>query len=262
MTIRFQERPRSGSSTVSPPTLTKEYFLSGVESDHIANAYALSATATEAITPQGSLWRQGVDLDHEGFNLWAVRVTYGKEKKETGSFKFSFDTSGGTLHLTASKATVGKFPNTAPDHKQAIGVDGSGHVQGTTVVIPALKMNYSFKHPAGIITEAKARYLASKTGMTNSVMWHGFKPGEILLLGATGGDGTDSEAEVNYAVAASANITGATIGAISGIAKKGWEVSWIKFKRAVDAGKPATQPEFIYIERVYDEVDFFAALGF
>jgi DNA-directed RNA polymerase specialized sigma24 family protein len=32
----------------------------------------------------------------------------------------------------------------------------------------------------------KARYLASITGMTKSVMWHGFQQGEVLLLGATG----------------------------------------------------------------------------
>ena len=259
--IRFEERPQSGHSTVSPPTLTKEYFLSGVEDEYIANAYALSAIDTSAVTPQGILWRQDVQLHHEGFQLWLVSVPYGKEKKETGSFKFSFDTTGGTVHVTSSKATVGKFPNNAANHKQLIGVH-KDQVDGIDIVIPALKMQYAFKHPAGMMTEAKARYLASVTGMTNSVMWHGFQQGEVLLLGATGSEGTESEAEVTYSVAASANVTGLTIGDIGSIAKKGHQVLWIAYKDADDGGKPAVQPQAVYVERVYDEIDFFAALGF
>ena len=47
-TIRFEERPTSGGSTLSPPTLTKEYFLSGIEDEYIAKAYAKAAVASEA----------------------------------------------------------------------------------------------------------------------------------------------------------------------------------------------------------------------
>ena len=261
--IRFEERPKSGRSSVSPPTLTKEYFLSGIEDDYIANAYAASAIDSSVNVPQGVLWRQDIQLDHEGHALYGITVTYGKDKRDTGSFKFSFDTTGGTVHITSSKETVGKFPANAADHKQTIGVNGD-NVDGADIIIPALKMNYSFKHPAGMVTEAKARYLASVTGMTNSVMWHGFQPGELLLLGATGSDGTDAEAEVNYSVAASANVLapGLTIGGIANIVKKGHQLAWIAYKSADDGGKAATQPLAVYIERVYDEIDFFAALGF
>lgn len=259
--VRFQERPNSGDSGASPPTLTKEYFLSGVEDDYIALAYSLSATDTSVATPAGILWRQDVQMHHEGFELWGVTVPYAKEKRETGSFKFSFDTTGGTVHITSSKETVGKFPSNATNHKQLIGVH-KDQVDGADIVIPALKMNYSFKHPAGMMTEAKARYLASVTGMTNSVMWHGFQQGEVLLLGATGSDGTDIEAEVNYSVAASANSSGQTIGDIANIVKKGHHLAWIAYKDADDSGKPAVQPLAVYVERVYDETDFFAALGF
>ena len=47
--IRFEERPESGHSSVSPPTLTKEYFLSGIEDEYIANAYALSGDREKAV---------------------------------------------------------------------------------------------------------------------------------------------------------------------------------------------------------------------
>ena len=260
-TVRFEERPTSGGSTLSPPTLTKEYFLSGIEDEYIAKAYAKAAVASEALTPEGVLWRQDINMTHEGWNLWGVSVPYGKEKDDTGSFKFSFDTTGGTVHITSSKETIGKFPNTAANHKQLIGVH-KDQVDGVDIVIPATKLNYSFKHAAGIINEAKARYLAKVTGMTNSVMWHGYQAGEVLLLGATGSDGTDAEAEINYSMAYSENVTGLSIGDIANIVKKGHQYAWIAYKDAEDSGKPSVQPLAVYVERLYDEVDFFQALGF
>lgn len=255
------ERPHSGGSSIDPPTKTMEYGLSGIEDDYVANAYAASVISDSIISPQGLLWLQDIQLQHEGFQLWGVTATYGKDKKGTGSFKFNFDTTGGTVHVVASKQSIAKYPSTATDHKQLIGVHKDA-VDGIDIVIPALKMTYSFKHPAGYINEAKARYLGAVTGMTNSAPWHGFQQGEVLLLGATGSDGTDSEAEVSYSVVASANATGLTIGSIGGIAKKGHQVLWIEYKDAEDSGKPATQPKHVYIERVYDEIDFYAALGF
>lgn len=261
MTVSIGERPTSGGSSSASPSLTKEYFVRGIDDDYIAKAYAISATDSSIITPQGLLWRQEVQLEHEGFGLWGVSVSYGKENREVGSFKFAFDTSGGTVHITNSKSTRAKFPVDAADHKQLIGVHGD-QVDGADIIIPALKLSYSFRHPLGTMSEAKARYLAGVTGMVNSVMWHGFQPGEALLLGATGSDGTDSEAEVNYSIAGSKNATGLTIGAIANIAKRGHDLLWIAYKDAVDGGKPAVQPLAVYIEQVYDEVDFYAALGF
>jgi len=77
-----------------------------------------------------------------------------------------------------------------------------------------------------------------------------------------GSEGTDTEAEVIHSVAASANVTGLTIGDIGSIAKNGHQVLWIAYKDADDSGKPAVQPQSVYVERVYDEIDFLAALGF
>lgn len=264
--IRFSERPKSGNSTTSPPTLNKEYFLSGIEDDYIAKAYSKSAVDSSVMVPEGVLWLQDVQLSHEGLALWGVTASYAKEKKETGSFKFSFDTTGGTVHITSSKETRGSYKaagvvGAIPNHEGAIGVE-KDKVDGADIVLPALKMNYAFKHPAGMITEARARYLGSVTGMTNSVMWHGFQEGELLLLGATGSDGTDAEAEVSYSVAASANATGLSIGQIANIAKRGHDLVWIQYFPDEDGGKPVMPPKYAYVERVYEEIDFFAALGF
>jgi hypothetical protein len=264
MTIRIFERPQSGTGNTNPPTHVTVWGISGIESDFIAKAYATSVVSPSVDTPQGLLWLQNIQIDHDGFQLWTATANYGQENRNLGAVKFSYDTTGGSVHITNSKATIAKFAkagDAAPDNKQLIGVNGD-QVEGVDIILPALKLNYSFRHPAGFVSESQARYLASITGMVNSVLWHGFQPGEALLLGASGSGGTDSEAEASYSIAASANATGLTIGEIASIAKKGHEYAWIQYKDVVDGGKPIKQPKYVYVERVYDEVDFFAALGF
>lgn len=264
MFFKFAEVPTSDNSTSNPPTTTLEYVATGSDDGAFVKSYAISATALSVLTPQGTLWRQDIQISHEGFSNWHITVPYAREKAATGSYRFSFDTTGGTVHITNSKETVGKFPATAPNFKGMIGVHDD-QVDGVDITIPALKMSYAFKHPLGVMSEAKAKYLSSITGMVSSVLWHGFAAGEILFLGATGSDGTDAEAEVAYHVVASVNATGLSFGDVANVIKKGHEYAWIAWKNAVDAGppkRPVKQPEFVYVERLYDTVDLNIALGF
>jgi hypothetical protein len=139
-------------------------------------------------------------------------------------------------------------------------------VQGAEIIIPALKISVHYSHPAAVITIARIKYLADITGMVNSDDFFGFAAGEVLFLGASGSEGTDAETEVTYQFAMSANADSLTIGDVTGIVKDGHELAWIKYKDAVDTegGKdlPVKQPEFVYIERVYETVDLALALGF
>jgi len=128
-------------------------------------------------------------------------------------------------------------------------------------VVPALKLTYSFKHSAGVINEDHARALAGVTGMTNSAEFRGFQAGELLYIGSTGEDGTETEASVEYIFVASQNVTDLTIGDIASIAKEGHHYLWIEFKNEVEDGQPAVQPERVHIERVYDSFDFASVFG-
>lgn len=256
-------RPTSGGGGWDSKTL--EFGISGIEDAFIAEGYANSLISESLITPKGVLWLQGVDMQHQGHKLWYASAAYGPEKKVTGTVKFDFETSGGTVHVKTSKRTRGSYKaagvaGAIPDHKGSIGVKKDA-VDGTDLVIPALKLTYAFKHPAGMMNEAKARYLASVTGMVNSVPWRGFQACEALLLGATGSGGSDSEAEVKYTIAASANAQ-FSIGDIANIAKKGHDYIWYWFDDKEDGGHPVTRPTYAYVEQMYDEIDFRQALGF
>lgn len=269
MTFRFHERPTSRRQSVKDQTYQLNYVAAGNTDDIYVRSYALASTPAIVTTPQGVLYRQDVQLDPQGRDIFYVTVPYGPKNQETGSFTWSFDTSGGTVHIKASKSTVNRYApagQVAFDHKQLIGVHGKD-VDGTDIAVPAMKISVQFKHPLGVITLAQARHLASVTAMVNSDTFLGFPPGEILLLGARGSDGTEAEATVGYDFVYSRNADGAsgpklTIGAIADIVKQGHDYAWISYEPDVVADKPGMKPNAVYVERVYNRTSLSAALGF
>lgn len=264
--FRFTESRDSRRTTTNPPTYTATYTAAGSNDSAYVRAYAIAATPTIVSLIDGMLYRQDISVDPIGFEQWKVTVPYGKSQKAAGSYRLTFDTTGGTIHISASKETIGKYPSTtAPDYKQLIGVN-KDDVTGADIVIPALKISVHFNHPMAIITLARIKYLQSITGMVNSAAFLTFAAGEVLFLGASGSEGTDAETEVTYQFAMSANASGLTIGDVASVVKKGHELAWIKYKDAVDTvgtdDLPVKQPEFVYVERVYDTVDLALGLGF
>ena len=148
----------------------------------------------------------------------------------------------------------------------AIGVDDKGQVKGADIIIPALKLNVTYRHPLGVVSIPYAKFLAGITGTVNSDDFLTFAPGEVLFLGARGADGSLAEASVTYQFAMSKNITGQSIGDITDVAKKGWEVVWISYKDDTDTvgstAKPVRVPQYAYVERVYDTTAMAISLGF
>jgi len=264
--MRIIPLPDGIKTSVEGRSETRRYKIVGTASQGTANGYALAATPAIIGTNYGLLYRQDIQCTQTHYNHWVVEVPYGPRKNVTGDFTWDFDTTGGTVHITQAKEEVGRFPaSTAPDQKGAIAVDGD-EVKGTEIIVPAMKINVSFRHPLGVITLPQAKFLASITGTVNSDNFLTFAPGEVLFLGARGSDGTDAEATVAYQFAAASNVTGQTIGGITGVAKKAWEVAWIRFQDAITTadGKdlPTREAKFVYVDRVYEEIAMAAALGF
>ncbi len=59
--------------------------------------------------------------------------------------------------------------------------------------------------------------------------------------------------DAGYRFAASPNVTGQTIGDITGIDKKGWEYLWVRYEHKKDetANELIQRPISVHIERVY-----------
>src|SRR5262245_33962270 len=148
MAFSFYERPNSRDSTLSPPTVTLRYCAQGEHSSGIVNAYALSLTPAIVVHQGALLYRQDVQVEPQGYDVYYVTAPYAQQKKANGSFHLSFDTTGGTLNIKASRQTVASYPTNpaAPNHGGAIGVKGNKEVEGVDIVVPALKLTVHFKH--------------------------------------------------------------------------------------------------------------------
>jgi hypothetical protein len=250
----------------NPPSAMDRLKVVEVSDIHTATAFAQASTPVMVATVYGILYRDDVRVKRSAYNQWDVEVPYGTRRNETGEWTWDFDTTGGTIHITQAKQEVARYPAaTAPNQLGSIAVDGD-EVKGTEIVVPAMKVNVQYRHPLGMITLAQAKFLSNITGTVNSDNFLTFAPGEVLFLGARGSDGTQAEAVVNYQFAMAANVTGQTIGSIAGVAKKGWEVAWIRYQDTITEADSVDQPtrvaKYVYVDRVYDTIAMAAALGF
>lgn len=264
--MRIFQVPDGISSTANPPTETYRLKIDGVTDKSTAVSYAIASTPALVSTIYGILYRDDVRVTQSAYNQWMVEVPYGMAKNAAGEWTWDFDTTGGTVHITQAKQELRRYPTAdAPDQLGAIAVDGD-EVKGVEIVVPAMKINVQFKHPLGVVTLAKAKFLSDMTGKTNSDTFLTFAPGEVLFLGARGSDGSDAEATISYQFAMAANVTGQTIGSIAGVAKRAWEVAWIRYEDTITTASgndnPTRVAKYVYVDRVYDEVAMATALGF
>lgn len=264
----FIERPESREETYDPPTYRTIWKCVGTMDEALVQLYALSATPYLVARPTAVLYRKDVRISPDGWNQHVVEVEYGKKDKQStpvGEFTFDFDTTGATVRIKAAKEHVATYDSggtvAGDQHKGAIGVKPDGEVEGADIIIPALRLNYNFKHPLGMVDESFARTLAAATGHTNLYEFRGFQPGELLFAGSVGSDGSQAEAAVGYQFIASGNESSLTIGEIAGIVKQGHHIAWIEFEDDVESDRPVRRPERVHIDRVYDPIDFASTFG-
>ena len=247
------------------------YTLTGVADENSARILATSSTAST----YGDLIRKSITLEPVHINtadlgacIWEVTVQYGeKDEPESGDpSTFSFDTGGGTQHITQSLGTVGSYAasGTAPNFRGAIGVTHD-NVEGVDITIPVYSFSETHYLPASQVTNTYKGALFGLTGRVNAGTFRGLAAGECLFLGASGsrrGTDADDDWEITFRFAASPNRDDFAIGDITGISKKGWEYLWVRYGDAEDEDAKAIvkRPIAAYVEKVY-EVGDFTALG-
>ncbi|GHT30679.1 hypothetical protein FACS1894214_0990 [Planctomycetales bacterium] len=191
-------------------------------------------------------------------------VTYKKDEDDGGEeepelsnlteSEFSFDTTGGTQHITQSYQTVGSYapPNkTAPNHNGAIGVS-KDEVSGVDIVIPSFKFQMK-RSGKGRLNAALISSIAALSGCVNSTDFFGFAPGEVLFLGGTGTNKSKGEFDLTYNFEVSKNASNLQIGNITVQQKAGFDYMWAEYLETKDenSGQLCKQPRAVYVERVY-----------
>jgi hypothetical protein len=213
------------------------------------------------------------ELEHLGDQAYKVTVKYvrygtdNEEQNDPLRRTRSFDTGGGTTHITqalAETAYSSSESSPAPTQRKAIGVDGD-RVNGVDIVIPALQWTEAYDVPSTYITAAYIRSLAGLTGCTNNAEFRGFERGEVLFLGATGNQAWDEQRgdgpwNISYKFQASKNSTDLSVGSIMGIEKRGHEYLWVRYESKVESNVLLKVPKHAYVNQVYKEASF-SALG-
>lgn len=286
--ITFARMPEAGGDLVSQKR-THKWCLTGIFNEAAALNYALMNIPIYLVTE--ALFRQNVVPRTQGNDLWYFDVEYGPVPLFAGTWSFSFDTTGGTIHWIQSlecrevyvaldgsgnPIQPGDNATTKEDaagntlKKPLIGERELGQIEGTDRVIPVCKLSYTYRKPRGIVTEAYVRYMTSLVGVTNLNPWHGYPRGELLYLGMRGTStlGADAETSLTFEMAASPNVTGMTLGiadwgVCTGVAKRGHELIDAIFQEAAPGGAGAGKKlRMIRIHRLYEELDFASYLGF
>ena len=258
MPITIDEKFDSREATVSDDPSTELLFVvQGTDDD--ATVKALVAATAPAV--YAGLVQDSFSIKPLGGGVWECSVQYAEIQSES---QFTFDTGGGNQHLAQSLQTVGSFPapgETAPDFQGAIGVNDD-QVQGTDITVPVYNFTETHYIDDALVTPAYKATLFSLTGRVNNAPFKGFAVGEVLFLGASGSKRGFDDWEITFRFAASPNVSGLSLGSITGINKEGWQYLWVRFADDEDGASSTLikKPVAAYVERVY-EYGGFAGLG-
>ena len=253
-------------STGQDPFAELEFFIKGTN-DNVEARNALLLVAPSVFDPWGTgitfLPRADVSIEPTGDNLWDGFVTYSINAPETSDSSYTFETGGGSQHITQSQLT-GKYAKSgedAPDFKSAIGVTKDS-VEGVDIVVPVFQFSETHYIANSAVTAAYIAKLFARTGQVNADVFKGFAAFQVLFLGASGSKRGQGDWEITFKFAASPNRSDFTIGEIEHIEKGGWEYLWVRYADEVDgtANAIVKRPVAVYVEKVYDLGDF-ADLG-
>lgn len=197
---------------------------------------------------------------------WRAVAIYGEDRASygptLGDHWDSFDTSGGTRHITQSIRTVSASgPKASNDLEGVIGFDGRD-VKGVDITIPAFHFSETHLLPKSAITTSYQQKIFALTGKVNQYTFKGFQAGEVLFLGAAGSRRDANYWELQFRFAAMKNQSNLSVGGIGGINKEGWEYLWVQYGHDVDEDKSLLikKPTAVYVEQVYEK-EHFGGLG-
>jgi len=252
LTERVDSRRRL---TGDHPYLELFYTLTGTADEIEAKDHVAENTPTA----RDGLGRESIELEPVWVDTdaedgaWSVTVRYGRATAEESTF--SFDTGGGTQHITQSLVTMARYPSNAPNCQGAIGVTHDA-VEGVDITVPVYHFAETHCRPAWQVTTAYKMTRFNLTGRVNNAAFKGLAAGECLFLGAAGTQRGRGDWEITYRFAGSPNRTGLVIGSLTGISKKGWEYLWVRYADAEDSYAIVKRPVAAYVEQVYSLGDF------
>jgi hypothetical protein len=247
---------------------------------------ATAVAAINAVVPStwNGLWFLNTEAEEEGDGLWRGSSNYGipaagqvvpgqggvspppppppaPAATDALGPEWSFDTTGGTSHITTSletrQAEEGSGFGSPPDTKLVIGASKNGEPSGCDIVVP--KFEFQKTVLMEFVTPNYLRTLVDLTGKTNNATFLGvFLQGEVLYLGASGSTKSSEGVTVVHRFSGSPNKTGngAATNPVERLSPNGHDYVWCTYEDEESNGAKVSVPASAFVERVYEEGDF------
>jgi len=253
---------REGTDNVAGTGSASRTFLVAGSSNPLTCRTALLSIPAEnkfGIREYDALFLESMSRERNGPESWLFTITYTPFAAEVGGYTISVDTTGGSILRTVALSET-RYGTGAPNFGGAIDVQ-DGVAQGVETGIPSMKINVRARISSTYIPspEQYSKLAASLSYTVNSVAEFGgqYAAGELLFLGMSG-EIIGPDPMLTFSFAASPNLTGQTIGGISGIAKQGHQYLWCYFESAVESGLVVRRPKGIYVNDVYRSANWSA----
>jgi hypothetical protein len=268
-----------------------KYVIVGTSDDQAAYA-ALQGAAPGAY--QQFVLRT-LDVEPLAPQVWTGSAKYGNYQNNPQAGQepeLSFDTTGGTQHITHSNpdfGTVGKYGvngDTAPDNGTMIGAGPDG-AEGCDIVVPVYQFGETHFFTKAQVTDAYRGVLYRLTGMVNNDTFRTCEAGEVLFLGASGTyrpgpkpwaisfkfaaapnkykPATDADKMRRQIVIPTGTFQGINPDKITVTRKNGWEYLWTRsIPKVIGSAETAvltSVPRHAYVHPVYDASADFSELN-
>jgi len=236
------------------PTCVFLYMVSGAADENDATGAAIAASPSS----YGYAFRRQCEIvERINDDTWKVAVKYDVQPEDWSPAEISFDSTGGTAHITQAVAQINAYAlvGTPADLYGTIGYDGD-KVNGCDVVTPVWKRTELWYFADADLLESA---WFNATGKVNSDSFRGYAPGELLFEGVTGNKRSpQAPYALTFKFAASPNQTGLTVGGITGIDKDGWDLLDVFYGEVLDTPSHSKikTPLQVTIQQVYETVAF------
>jgi len=186
-------------------------------------------------------------------------ATEEEEDVEAPKSRLTFNTTGGTQHISHGLSLVAKYGDKSSDiTSAAINFDGE-KVNGVDITIPIFNFTQTVTLKDSTVTDRFLENIEKSTGKINSSSFKWFNKHEVLFLGASGSQGgEEGDWEITYSFSASRTLKNLTFGEIKVPEKKGWDYLWVQYQETEDPKKKTIVPKAIavYIDKVYEDTSF------
>lgn len=240
-----------------------EYIVRGAADEDEVTSAAISSVPTSTVINGTTVPRTSIAITERlNASTWKVKATFAQTDPSspdsiTLENSYSFDTGGGSQHITQSRETKSSTGPQAADLGGAINFDGE-NVGGVDIVVPSYTWSETYWFSDAYVTTLYKTTLAALTGSINAGTFRGFPAGDVLFMGASGTKQGNGWWQITFKFSYSPTMINIAVGAITVPSKRGWDYLWVRYGDDVDATAKIRikKPVAAYVERVYPEGNF------